>query len=313
MPPYLLEERLVVGITSRALFDLTDADAVFQASGLSDYRAYQRSRENDPLAPGTAFPLVRALLAINRAAEDPLVEVIVISRNDCDSAVRIFNSVKTHGLDISRYAFTDGRDPLPYLRPFCCTLFLSADASDVRRALAQGFAAAHVLAPPGRLEDDIDEVRIAFDGDAVLFDADSEAFFQQHGVEEFQQREVELAQEPMAPGPFEPFLVALRRIQERFPEEQSPIRTALVTARNAPAHFRVVNTLRAWHVRIDECFFLGGIPKAGVLEVLRPHIYFDDQLTHLVGAQPTTASAHVVPQTIEQLIFPPANGVAPKS
>jgi 5'-nucleotidase len=313
LPPYRLEERLVVGITSRALFGLDEANAVFEASGLTDYRAYQRSREDEPLGPGTALPLVRALLAINRKAEDRLVEVIIISRNDCDSAVRILRSVEAHGLDISRFAFTDGRDPLPYLRPFCCTLFLSADASDVERALGRGFPAAHVLAPPDHLEDDVDEVRIAFDGDAVLFAGDSEAFYQQNGVDKFRQREAQLANDPMSPGPFEPFLLAVRRIQERFPEERSPIRTALVTARDAPAHHRVINTLRAWQVRIDECFFLGGIPKAGVLEVLRPHIYFDDQLDHLVGAQPTTASAHVVPHTAEQLVFPTTNGDATRA
>jgi 5'-nucleotidase len=302
--PYLLEERLVVGITSRALFDLDESNAVFEAEGLAAYREHQRSREDDPLAPGTGFALVRALLGINRKADDGLVEVIVISRNDCDTAMRVLKSVEAHGLDISRFAFTDGRDPLPYLVPFCCSLFLSADPADVGRALAGGFPAAQVLAPPERVQDDFDEVRIAFDGDAVLFDGESEAFYQEHGLERFGAREAQLADEPMAPGPLKPFLLALRRIQERFPEENSPIRTALVTARNAPAHYRVINTLRAWGVRLDECFFLGGVAKAGVLEVLRPHIFFDDQLAHLVGAQPTTAAAHVVPHTAEQLAFP---------
>jgi 5'-nucleotidase len=293
--PYPLEEMLVVGITSRALFHLDEADAIYRNDGLAAYRAFQRAHEHEPLAPGTAFPLVRGLLSINEAADKPLVEVFVISRNDADSGIRIFNSIEHHALGITRGAFTDGRDAAPYLTPFHGDLFLSADEKDVRRALENGIPAALILPPPERITDERpSNVHIAFDGDAVLFDDESERVFREQGLEAFQRREARLADEPMKPGPFEPFLMALKRIQGHFDEENSPVRTALVTARNAPAHKRVINTLRAWDVRLDETFFLGGVEKASVLEVLRPHIFFDDQKKHLETAYRTTPSAHVI-------------------
>ena len=293
---YSLEDKLVVGITSRALFDLNEADAVYRKHGLPSYRTFQREHELEALSPGTGLPLARQLLRINDRVEDRIVEVIVISRNDADSGMRIFNSIDAHSLDISRAAFTGGRDPWPYLRPFHCDLFLSARSEDVENALRSGFPAALVLSPPDQVDEEgTDEVRIAFDGDAVLFDAESELVYQQHGLDAFQTREADLADQPMSPGPFEPFLKSLKLVQEHFPHADSPIRIALITARNAPAHRRVVNTLRAWGVRIDESFFLGGIDKAGILRALRPHIFFDDQMTHLEKAQATTPSAQVVP------------------
>jgi 5'-nucleotidase len=290
---YSLEGKLVVAITSRAFFDLDEADAVYRSLGLAAYREYQRLRENEPLAPGTAFPLVRALLAINVRAAKRLVEVFVLSRNDADSGVRILNSAQRHGVDIRRAAFTDGRDPWKYLAPFRCNLFLSAEPEDVEKALSIRFPAALILPPPSTIEEDIEEVRVGFDGDAVLFDDESERVFQEQGLEAFQRREEALADVPMNPGPFEPFLRALHEIQAHFDEAKSPIRTALVTARSAPAHLRVINTLRAWKVRVDESFFLGGLDKADVLAALRPHIYFDDQRGHLEQASLKTASAHV--------------------
>ncbi len=293
---YSLDDKLVVAITSRALFDLDEADAVYRSQGLAAYREFQRTRENDPLAPGTAFPLVQALLAINIRAAKRLVEVIVLSRNDADSGVRILNSARLHGVDIRRAAFTDGRDPWKYLAPFRCNLFLSAEPADVEKALGLGFPAALILPPPERIEEDIEEVRVGFDGDAVLFDDESERVFQEQGLEAFQRREEELASVPMNPGPFEPFLRALHEIQAHFEEARSPIRTALITARAAPAHLRVINTLRAWNVRVDESFFLGGLDKADMLAALRPHIYFDDQRSHLEQAFLKTASAHVPPK-----------------
>jgi 5'-nucleotidase len=293
--PYRLDDKLVIGITSRALFDLAEADRLFRSKGLAEYRRYQREHENDILEPGTGFHLVGALLGINHG-DDRLVEVVVISRNDADSGMRIFNSIEAHGLDISRAAFTDGSDPWNYLEPFHCDLFLSAERNDVEQALRIGRAAALVLAPPtGDRDPRIDEVRIAFDGDAVLFDAESEHVYQTQGLEAFQAREAALADVPMHPGPFEPFLMGLKRIQDRFPEEDSRIRLSLITARGAPAHKRVINTLRQWGVRIDETFFLGGFEKSGILEVLRPHIYFDDQLAHLEHTQGSTPAAQVVP------------------
>jgi 5'-nucleotidase len=238
---------------------------------------------------------VEALLGVNRDRER-LVEVIVISRNDADSGMRIFNSIDHHGLDISRAAFTDGREPWPYLDAFHCDLFLSAEQTDVQQAIRNGRPAALVLTPPTEdREKHADEVRIAFDGDAVLFDAESEHVYQTQGLDAFQAREAALADQPMHPGPFEPFLMGLKRIQDRFPEESSPIRLSLITARGAPAHKRVINTLRHWGVRVDETFFLGGFEKRGILEVLRPHIYFDDQLIHLETTHTATPAAQVVP------------------
>lgn len=305
--PYQLANKLVVGISSRALFDLDVADGIFRSEGLAGYRRHQREHENDILEPGTAMPLIRGLLAIDApdAPEDErLVEVILLSRNDADSAMRLFNSIEAHKLRITRGALTSGRDPWPYLGALQCSLFLSADANDVFNARAQGFPAALVLSRPGEAaEEEPSEVRIAFDGDAVLFDERSELVYQNKGLIAFQDNEVSRAAEPLDPGPFAPFLIALKRIQDRFPEGQSPIRTALVTARGAPTHTRVVNTLRAWGVRMDETFFLGGIDKAPVLAVLRPHIFFDDQLRHLRRAQGIVPSARVVPEREQLVLF----------
>ena len=313
--PYTLAGKLVVAISSRALFDLQAADEVYRDAGLDAYRQYQREHEDDTLDPGTAMPLIRGLLSINARAPaegERLVEIIVLSRNDADTAMRLFNSIEAHGLDIERGAFTSGRDPWRYLKPFECSLFLSADADDVFEARAQGFPAALVLDPPPEpYSGDDTEVRIAFDGDAVLFDEASELVFQREGIDAFEEYEAARVHVPMTPGPFAPFLHALKRLQARFPESGSPIRTALVTARGAPAHKRVVNTLREWGVRLDETFFLGGLEKAPVLAALRPHIFFDDQLGHLKQAQRAVPSAHVVPQRQQLSFF--ADGVLPES
>lgn len=301
---YSLDGKLVVGISSRALFDLDEADAIFRNQGLDAYRAHQRANEDVVLKPGTGFPLVRGLLAINAKAETRLVEVVVISRNDADSGARVFHSIESHGLDISRGAFTGGQDPWPHLGSFHCQLFLSADPDDVKGALSKGFPAALVCPPPDGMDHELpSEVRIAFDGDAVLFDDESERVYQQQGLQAFQEREAALVDEPMQPGPFKPFLMALKGIQERFPEGESPVRTLLVTARGAPAHQRVINTLRTWGVRIDETFFLGGVVKSDLLESLRPHIYFDDQMRHLERSRRRTPSAQV-PPLFEQLSWP---------
>ena len=291
---YSLEDKLVVAISSRALFALDDADAVFETEGLDSYRAHQRDLEDVVLAPGTGMPLVRGLLRINEVVGEPLVEVIVLSRNDADSGLRIFNSIAAMGLPITRAAFTDGADPLPYLDPFVCDLFLSSEPDAVRAALHRGFPAAHVLEPPESFtEEPTGPVKIAFDGDAVLFDAESERVFQEQGLDAFMAREAELADTPMNPGPFAPFLRALARVQAEVGEDQTVLRTALVTARSAPATKRVVHTLRSWDVRVDESFFLGGVSKAGILEALGAHIFFDDQRVHLDPAKNTTPSAHV--------------------
>jgi len=294
--PYSLEDKLVVGISTRALFDLAEADQIYRSEGLGAYRAYQRQHEDEPLAPGTALPLIRGLLSINARSSERLVEVILMSRNDAESSVRIFNSTVAHELDISRGAFCGGRDPWPYLNSFRCRLFLSAEPVDVVNALSAGFPAALICPPPEQPHEEVDEVRIAFDADAVIFDGASQDVYDQGGLVEFMRHESERSAEPMLPGPFHSFLMALKEIQDKFPDNP-PIRTALVTARNAPAHKRVVNTLRNWGVRIDETYFLGGISKADVLSVLKPHIFFDDQMAHLKEAQLATPSAHVIRET----------------
>lgn len=291
--PYTLDDKLVIAISSRALFDLTEANEVYERQGLEAYRAYQLEHEDKPLKPGTGCPLVRALLAINERAEERLVEVVLISKNDADSGLRIFNSIEAAGLDITRAALTDGRDAYQYLEPFCCDLFLSSNQEDVTAALRANFPAAWAYPAPELIGEDIKEVRIAFDGDAVLFSHDSELVYQKGGLDAFQKHERELQNTPLDPGPFKGFLVALARIQKRFSEGASPIRTALVTARNAPAHKRPIKTLREWGVRTDASFFLGGVEKAGILKVFKPHIFFDDQAVHCDPAASSSPAALV--------------------
>lgn len=288
-----LAEKLVVAISSRALFDLTLENQVFEREGLEAYRAFQVGREDTPLAAGTGFPLTRALLSINERAGQSLVEVVLVSRNDADTGLRVMNSLEAHGLAISRAGFTDGRAPFRYLEPFSCDLFLSANEADVRSALAAGYAAGLVYQPPEATPPEDREVRIAFDGDAVLFAPDAEQVYRDQGLAEFHRREREAADVPMRPGPFKGFLEAVHRIQRRFPEDDCPIRTALVTARSVPAHKRAIKTLRAWNVRVDESFFLGGIGKEGILGVFRPHIFFDDQTFYCDPAAPGTPTARV--------------------
>jgi 5'-nucleotidase len=291
--PDPLEGRLVIGISSRALFDLTEANLVYETQGLEAYRDYQRSRERDVLAPGTGFPLVRGLLDINMRKAG-MVEVIVFSKNSADSAMRVFHSISAHGLAITRGVFRGGRDPWPFLPAFHCDLFLTAEPDQVLKARTKGVAAALVMPPPGAPAEQAGEVRIALDGDAVLFDDESERIFAREGIEAFRAHEMKNADVPMSPGPFREFLLGLARIQDSFPQGESPIRTALVTARDAPAHFRVVNTLRAWNVRVDETYFLGGVEKTEVLAAFGAHIFFDDQLKHAARAALSVPSAQVL-------------------
>lgn len=291
---YDLSDKLVVAISSRALFNLDDAHGIFVEKGLEDYRAYQAEHEDVPLKPGTGFSLVKALLAINSMGKGPLVEVVLVSRNDADTGLRVMNSMEQYQLPIERAAFTDGRPPYEYLKPFCCDLFLSANEEDVTRALLAGFPAALVYGPPEPLGTDHREVRIAFDGDAVLFSSEAERIYREQGLTAFHQQEKLAADVPLEAGPFKSFLLSLHNIQKRFSEDECPIRTALVTARSMPAHKRAIKTLRAWNIRLDEAFFLGGVSKEGVLSVFRPHIFFDDQPTYCELAAKETPTARVI-------------------
>lgn len=286
--------RLVTAISSRALFDLDESNHVFETEGLEAYRQYQIEREDEPLEPGEAFVLVKKLLRINELLEEPeRVEVILLSRNTADTGLRIFNSIAHYDLAIRRAAFCGGESPYRYVRAFGCDLFLSTDPTDVKHALEHQVAAATILPSARRPSTPSEQLRIAFDGDAVLFSDESERVFQEQGLEAFSQREREAAREPLSGGPFKPFLAALHAIQREFPLERCPIRTALVTARSAPAHERVVRTLRAWDIRLDESLFLGGLDKAEFLRAFDADVFFDDQALYCESASEHVATAHV--------------------
>ena len=292
MPKPSLADKLVVAISSRALFDLTESHRVYTEEGVDAYGRYQVEHEDEILAPGPAFVLTQKLLRLNRP-EKQYVEVILLSRNSADTGLRVFNSIKHYGLDITRAAFTRGEATSRYVPAFGAHLFLSADTDDVRRALADGYAAATIVAG-AVARPDTSDLRIAFDGDAVIFSDEAERVFQERGLDAFARSETAAALKPLSGGPFKAFLAALHRIQADFPEDKSPIRTALVTARGAPAHERVIRTLRAWNIRIDEAFFLGGLDKGDVLFAFGADIYFDDQATHIESALRHGPAGHVL-------------------
>ena len=287
-----LENCLVVAISSRALFDLEEGHRIFTAEGLDAYARYQIEHEDKVLDAGVAFPLVQKLLKLNTPDGQKRVEVILLSHNSADTGLRIFNSIQHHGLDISRAAFTNGASPWRYVEPFSADLFLSAEAADVVKALDAGHAAAAIV-PSQATRSGSGELRIAFDGDAVLFSDEAERIYQERGLEAFAASERAQARKPLSGGPFKSFLAGLHRIQADYPADESPIRTALVTARSAPAHERVIRTLRAWNIRIDEALFLGGLPKGQFLKTFGADIFFDDQKGHIEAAAGYVATGHV--------------------
>lgn len=288
-----LGDKLVLAISSRALFDLSASHHIYETEGVEAYRQYQIEHEDEVLKPGDAFALVEKLLKLNSSLSQPRVEVILVSRNSADTGLRAFNSIQHYQLGISRAAFVGGRSPDPYLAAFGCHLFLSTHAEDVRSALRAGFGAASILSGGARRAAS-HELRIAFDGDAVLFSDDSERVYQQAGLAAFQAHEQQAARDPLGGGPFKPFLAALHRLQQEFPEDACPIRTALVTARSAPAHERVIRTLREWNIRLDESFFLGGLEKSAILETFGADMFFDDQASHCQKASEFVATGHVL-------------------
>lgn len=283
----------MVAISSRALFDLGESHRIFTEKGLDAYADFQVRHEDDFLEPGIAFPLVQKLLALNTDPATPRVEVILLSRNSGDTGLRIFNSIEHHGLGITRAAFTNGASPYTYVPAFGAHLFLSADAGDVRHALEAGYAAATILAAKAKPGKPSNELRIAFDGDAVLFSDEAEQIFKSAGLQAFSESEAQSADRPLSGGPFKEFLAALHRIQSSYSAEQSPIRTALVTARSAPAHKRVILTLRHWGIRIDEAMFLGGREKGAFLRAFGADIFFDDQRQHVESASAHVTAGHV--------------------
>lgn len=291
--PKKLKEQLVVAISSRALFDLEESHRIFKEKGLAEYAQYQIENEDVLLEQGIAFPLVRKMLKLNDAGPQK-VEIILLSHNSADTGLRIFNSVSHYGLNITRAAFTNGASPWRYVAPFGADLFLSAEPEDVVNALNAGFAAATIL--PGKATEggeEKEQLRIAFDGDAVIFSDEAERIYKEKGLEAFASSERESARKPLSGGPFKNFLEALHRLQAEFPMDNSPIRTALVTARSAPAHERVIRTLRAWDIRIDEALFLGGMEKTQFLKAFGADIFFDDQTGHVELAREHVPSGHV--------------------
>lgn len=313
--PATLEGQLVVAISSRALFDFEEENRVFEAHDDRAYMQLQLQRLEQPARKGVAFSLVHKLLALNRNQVSPLgpsdrpptaeqppserpsggphVEVVILSRNDPVSGMRVFRSAQHYGLKIERGVFTRGESPWRYLRPLAAHLFLSANEADVRSALAAGVPAARVYPHSARASDaHPHEVRIAFDGDAVLFSDEAERVYQRDGLDAFHTHERERSTTPLAPGPFKPLLEALHRLQSAPPRDMR-IRTALVTARSAPAHERAIRTLMDWRIDVDEAMFLGGLPKGEFLREFEPDFFFDDQTGHVESAASHVPAGHV--------------------
>ncbi len=294
--PADLSEILVVGVSSRALFDLEEGNQVFEDKGIEGYRKYQEENEDKPLHPGTAYYLVKSLLELNNQADRRIVEVVVMSRNSPETGVRMLNSIKDQGLDISRLALSGGEPLAPYIDAYDVDLFLSKDDSDVQAVIdSKARAAASIYAPPQSFEAKDSRVKIAFDADAVLFSDESEHRYKTEGLEAFHKYESDNENEPLKEGPFAKLIMKLSKIQEHLPTriELSPLRLCIVTARSAPAHLRVIRTLREWGVYVDEAYFLGGLSKDKILQAFGAHIFFDDQDTHLKTSSKVVPSGRV--------------------
>ncbi len=287
-------DALVVALSSRALFDFEAENRVFEASDDRAYMQLQLQQLDTPALPGVAFGLARKLLAFNAGGGARQVEVVILSRNDPVSGLRVFRSAQHYGLDIERGVFTRGASPWRYLRPLHAQLFLSANEADVRSALAAGVPAARVTPQsPQASAAHPQELRIAFDGDAVLFSDDAERIYQRDGLQAFQQHERREAGTPLPPGPFKPLLQALLRLHLAGSASGMRVRTALVTARSAPAHERAIRTLMDWHIEVDEALFLGGLAKGEFLREFEPDFFFDDQPRHVASAASHVPAGHV--------------------
>lgn len=298
---YDLEKTMVIGVSSRALFDLTVENEIFESQGLEAYCRYQVEHEQDILKPGPGFRLIKSLLKLNECVEGrKLVEVIIMSRNSPDTSLRVFNTIAHYGLPITRSVLVSGASLAPYLTAFHTDLFLSACEEDVQCAIDGGIAAGIICTESSKAGANIipitaeaGQIRIAFDGDAVLFGEDSELIFKEQGLNAFEENERLHAKEPLGEGPFANFLRKLSDLQRELGTENCPIRTALVTSRSAPAHERVIRTMRAWNVRVDEAFFLGGLDKREFLKAFGAQIFFDDQTIHTQSAAMEVPSARV--------------------
>ena len=294
--PLNLSEILVIGVSSRSLFNLEEENKVFEEQGIEGFRKFQAEKEDEILEPGTAFYLVKSLLELNNQANKKIVEVVVMSKNSPETGVRVLNSIKHLGLDITRLAFSGGEPLAPYIDAFDIDLFLSKDEKDVQVVIDSGTsAAATIYDPPTSFDSTDNRVKIAFDADAVLFDEESELRYKTEGMEAFHKHEAENENNPLKEGPFANLLRKLSAIQEHLPTsiELTPLRIAIVTARNAPSHMRVIKTLRNWGVYVDEAYFMGGVSKDKVLKAFGAHIFFDDQDTHLTPASKVVPSGKV--------------------
>jgi 5'-nucleotidase len=289
-----IQKELVVAVTSRALFDLEKSNNIFEKKGLLAYDRHQLEKENEILRPGVAFPLVKRLSELKMPGTDDFAaEVVLVSKNNPSTGLRAFNSIERHGLDkITRAAFTGGASSTGYLRAFGVDLFLSANEDDVREALKENIPSARIY-PRTTADDASQQIRFAFDGDAVIFSDEAEKVFSEKGLQGFRDNEAKKAKVPLGAGPFKSFLEKIHRIQQAFPADKNPIRTALFTARDAPAHRRAVMTLRHWKIMLNEAVFLGGLPKTEFLEKYQPHIFFDDQERYTRPAAGKVSAAHV--------------------
>ena len=290
---YDLQNKLVIAISSRALFDLEEENTIFDNQGLESYYKHQLEHLDTPLNEGSAFRFVENLLSINKHFDNKLIEVIILSRNNAATGLRIGRSIEHYKLDIERTGWTAGTPVARYLEAFKVDLFLSVHATDVEEAVNSGVAAATILPHTPISSEESDTVKIAFDGDAVIFGDESEKVYQESGLEAFIEHERQNAQNPLSKGPFFKFLKTISEIQDKFPMESSPIRTALVTARSFSTHERVLGTLEGWGVRVDEAFFQGGVQKYEVIKAFGADIFFDDQDTHLEHTSKDTPSAKV--------------------
>lgn len=290
---YDLKEKLVIAISSRALFDLEEENRLFDKKGLVHYYHHQIANEGKILKPGAAFNFIQNFLDINTHFNEKLIEVIILSRNNAATGLRIRRSIDHYKLDIDRAGWSAGEPIAKYLQAFSVDLFLSVHEADVQVSINAGIAAARILPKRYKKRNRDKKVRIAFDGDAVLFSDASEKIYKKKGLEAFLKHEKKNAQKPLPEGPFAKLLKVLSRIQSQFPMEEAPIRTSLITARNFVTFERVIRTFEAWNVRVDEAFFLGGVEKSEVVKAFSADIFFDDQDVHLSGVSCKTPSAKV--------------------
>jgi 5'-nucleotidase len=299
---YPIERKLVIGIASSALFDLTESHLIYETEGIDAYRIHQEKNIDNPFPMGVAFPFIRRFLSINKAFLKQLpVEVVLLSRNSPETGLRVFRSIKYYDLDITRAGFMTGRSPHEYLPAFNASLFLSANEDDVREAIDKNYPAGVVL--PSKVYDDEHdtELRIAFDFDGVIADDGSEVVYKKNNnLSEFEAHEAEKKTIPHQPGPLADLfkkLSFMQKLEEKLRREDSSykkiLRIAIITARNAPSHERVVTTLKSWGVSADESFFLGGMEKSRILTILKPHMFFDDQRSHLQSPAGDIPMVHI--------------------